>query len=69
MTELYFKPGSHNKCASVVLFYKVSELRKLGFPGSSVVKNLPAMPEKQGQFLGWKDPLEKEIATYSNILA
>ena len=69
MTELYFKPGSHKKCPSVVLFYKVSELRKLGFTGSSVVKNMPAMPEKQGQSLGWKDPLEKEIATHSNIRA
>ena len=38
-----------------------------GFPGGSVVKNLPAMQETQVQSLGWKDPLEKEMATDSNI--
>ena len=34
-----------------------------------MVKNLPAMQETQVQFLGWEDPLEKEMATQSNILA
>ena len=34
-----------------------------GFPGGSVVKNLPA------NALGWEDPLEKEMVTHSNILA
>ena len=33
------------------------------------VKNLPAMQETQVQFLGWEDPLEKERATHSSILA
>ena len=33
------------------------------------VKNLPAMQEIQVQFLGWEDPLEKEMATHSSILA
>ena len=32
-------------------------------------KNLPAVQETQVQFLGWKDPLEKEMATHSSILA
>ena len=32
------------------------------------VKNLPAMQETQVQSLGWEDPLEKEVATYSSIL-
>ena len=31
------------------------------------VKNLPAMQKTQVQFLGWKDLLEKEMATYSSI--
>ena len=35
----------------------------------SVVKNLPAMQEMQVRFLGWKDPLEKEMATHCSILA
>ena len=39
------------------------------FPGDSVVKNLPAMQKMWVQYLGWKDPLEKEMATHSRILA
>ena len=31
----------------------------MGFPGSSAVKNPPAMPETQDQFLRQEDPLEK----------
>ena len=31
--------------------------------------NLPAMLETLVQSLGWKDPLEKEMATHSSILA
>ena len=33
-----------------------------------MVKSLPAMQETQVQSLGWEDPLEKEVATYSSIL-
>ena len=33
------------------------------------VKNLPAMQETQVPFLGQEDPLEKEMATHSSILA
>ena len=33
-----------------------------------MVKNPPAK-ETQGPFLGWKDPLEKDVATHSSILA
>ena len=36
---------------------------------SQMVKNLPAMQETQVQSLGQEDPLEKGMATYSNILA
>ena len=34
-----------------------------------MVKNLPAMRETQVQSLGWEDPLRKEMATHSSILA
>ena len=34
-----------------------------------IVKNLPAMQETWVQFLDWEDPLEKEMATHSSILA
>ena len=36
---------------------------------AQTVKNLPAMPETQVQSLGRKDPLEKEMATRSSVLA
>ena len=43
-----------------------------GFPGDSVVKNLPAnagdCQEIGVQSLGRKDPLEKEMVTHSRIL-
>ena len=39
------------------------------FPGGSMVKNLLVVPETQVQSLGRKDPLEKEIATHTSILA
>ena len=39
------------------------------FPGGSGVENLPAMWKTQVQSLGWEDPLEKEMATLSSILA
>ena len=33
------------------------------------IKRLPAMQETQVQSPGWEDPLEKEMATHSSILA
>ena len=46
--------------------------QKRGVPSGSVVKNLPeiqGMQEMRVQFLGQEDPLEKEMATRSSILA
>ena len=43
-----------------------------GFQGGAVVKNLPANEATQELWvpsLGWEDPLEKEMATHSSILA
>ena len=34
-----------------------------------MVKNLPAMQVTQVRSLVWEDPLEKEMATHSSILA
>ena len=51
-----------------VMLYRLLQ----SFPGGSVVKNLPAVQEKQEMrvwSLGWEDPLEEEMATYSSILA
>ena len=36
---------------------------------AQLVKNLPAMQETWVWFLGWEDPLEKEMATHSSIPA
>ena len=36
---------------------------------AQTVKNLPAMWETWVRSLGWEDPLEKEKATHSSILA
>ena len=36
---------------------------------AQTVKNLPAMQETWIESLGWEDPLEKGMATHSNILA
>ena len=36
---------------------------------AQTIKNLPAMQEAWVQSLGQKDPLEKEMATHSSILA
>ena len=33
------------------------------------VKNLPAVQETRVRSLDWEDPLEKEMATHSSILA
>ena len=42
-------------------------------PGASLVswmvKSSPAIQETHIRFLGWEDPLEKELATHSSILA
>ena len=35
---------------------------------AQMVKNLPAMQETWVRSLGWEDPLEKGMATHSNIL-
>ena len=36
---------------------------------AQTVKHLPAMWETRVQFLGWEDPLEKEMAIHSSTLA
>ena len=36
---------------------------------AQMVKNLPAVWETRVRFLGWKDPLEKGMATCSSIIA
>ena len=40
-----------------------------GFPGGSVIKNLPAKQETWIGSLGWEGPLEKEMAAHSSVPA
>ena len=62
------------KCILAALELLLQVRRRLdsteAFPGGSVVNNLPAMRETWIQSLGQEDqdPLEKELATHSNIL-
>ena len=34
---------------------------------AQMVRRLPAVQETQVRSLGWKDPLEKEMETYSSL--
>ena len=40
-----------------------------GFLGGSVLKNTPVNAGDVVLILGWEDPLEREMATHSSILA
>ena len=51
--------------AKTILNNKIEGLSYRG----SVVKNLPAMQETWVRTLGWEDPLEKGMDTYSSICA
>ena len=48
---------------------KISVIRQQGSPGDSAVRNLPAYAGDVSLIPGLEDPLEKEMATHSNILA
>jgi len=41
--------------------------RRGGFPSGSVAKNSPCKQEMQFRSVGQEDPLEKEMATHSNL--
>ena len=52
-------------------FWRVQDFlqENSGFPGGSMMKNLPTSARATGRSLGQEDPLEKEVATHSSILA
>ena len=50
-------------------FFADSNTYLITYIVAQTVKNLPTVQETQVQSLGWEDPLEKGIATHSNILA
>ena len=53
------------------MFYLIKPITtlELGFPGGSVVKNLPAKKETWVLSFGQEELLEKEMVTHSSILA
>ena len=59
----------HSVLLQVTSVFRKSYLYCKGFPGGSVVKNLPAVQKTQVRSLGQEDPLEKEMATHSSVLA
>ena len=52
-------------CISNLSFSFSVDYSYLASPVAQTVKHLPTMWETQVQFLGWKGPLEKEMATHS----
>ena len=56
-------------CLCQTLLIDLSITEKRGSPMAQMVKCLPAMWETQVWSLGWEDPLEKEMAAHSGILA
>ena len=62
-----------NKKIKIKIIYldvsSVKASKKYSCLVAQTVKNLLAMWETQVRSLGWKDPLDKEMATHSSILA
>ena len=64
-TEYECLPVSH-----VTVAYNVQIGRRTGgFPGGSVVRNLPAVQDTWVRSLGREDPLEEGMAAHSSVLA
>ena len=70
--------GNHSplgvtQCLSMYASSEVPTIpTRIGLQASLVaqlVKNLPAVQQTWVRSLGWEDPMEKEMATYSSILA
>ena len=72
---LYWQYGN---CVSVInrmsafpqnLYVEILIPRVMASLVAQTVKRLPAMRETWVRFLGWEDPLEKEMAIHSSTLA
>ena len=61
--------GIYGVAQSRTQLKRLSSHSSQGFPGGSDGKHRPAMKETWVQSVGWKDTLEKGMATYSSILA
>ena len=61
--------GGEDRIYRCFLWVKKPCVFLLASLGAQSVKNPPAMQETWVSSLGWEDPLEKEMATHSSILA
>ena len=53
----------------LLLYLSLLIFMTMALPGDTAVENMPAKQQMQIRSLGQKDPLEKEMATHSSILA
>ena len=58
-----------SKTSFVLLHIKLPSILNWASLVSQTVKSLPIVQETWVQSLGWEDPLEKEMANHSSILA
>ena len=68
--KMIYSRSENERCS--LSFSALNIVRLLCFRASLVaqrLKRLPAMRETLVRSLGWEDPLEKEMATHSSILA
>ena len=66
------QPDFHQSCVNSATFSQLFLCRFNFWESVQMaqrIKRLPAMQETQVRSLGWEDPLEKEMATHSSILA
>ena len=67
--SLTFMPGSNVSYVPLLQYHIISVFAYWASLVAQMVKNLPPMQETWVQSLGQEDPLEKEMATHSSILA
>ena len=65
----FFGIGIKNNSYALFFFFFYLFILYWVIPVAQMVKNLPAIQETWVQSLGQEDPLEKEMATHSSILA
>ena len=66
----WLEHGANNtKDVGLILVRVTTSLFFLASLVTQMVKNLPAMQETWVRSQSWEDPLEKEMATHSSILA
>ena len=63
-----FEPWQINNCEEGSRSVLYQECVKRASLVTQKIKSPPSLQETWVQFLGWEDPVEKEMATHSNIL-